>query len=120
MSPTPFSSFPLTHSLSPLLPLPPSPQHTSVSPNGKLILIVGDDCEALLTDASSGKVVATLRGHLDYSFATAWHPAGHLFATGNQDTTARVWDMRYLSSSVHTLRGRIGVIRSVRFSSDGR
>ncbi len=26
----------------------------------------------------------TLKGHLDYSFAVAWHPNGVVFATGNQ------------------------------------
>jgi len=26
----------------------------------------------------------TLKGHLDYSFAVAWHPNGLVFATGNQ------------------------------------
>lgn len=25
-----------------------------------------------------------LKGHLDYSFAAAWHPDGHVVATGNQ------------------------------------
>ncbi|MCI24682.1 WD-repeat protein-like protein, partial [Trifolium medium] len=34
-------------------------------------------------------VVATLSGHQDYSFASAWHPGGNTFATGNQDKTCR-------------------------------
>ncbi|CAI5501439.1 unnamed protein product [Closterium sp. Naga37s-1] len=94
--------------------------HTSVSPNGKLVVVVGDDPDAFLMDASSGRVVAPLSGHVDYSFASAWHPNGLTFATGNQDTTCRVWDLRCLSRSLATLKGRMGAIRSVRFSSDGR
>lgn len=31
-------------------------QHTSLSPDGKLVIIVGDDTESLLIDANSGKV----------------------------------------------------------------
>jgi WD40 repeat protein len=65
-------------------------------------------------------VIATLKGHLDYSFASAWHPGGQYFVTGNQDTTCRLWDIRNLGSSVAVLKGRIGAIRSLRFTSDGR
>jgi WD40 repeat protein len=64
--------------------------------------------------------IAKLSGHVDYSFASAWHPNGVVFATGNQDTTCRLWDARNLSQSLSVLKGRIGAIRSIRFSSDGR
>lgn len=66
------------------------------------------------------QVVHKLNGHLDYSFASAWHPNGITFATGNQDKTCRVWDIRNLSKSTDVLRGNIGAIRSVRFTSDGQ
>lgn len=46
--------------------------------------VVGDDPVAQLTDLKTGKPVAALQGHLDYSFAAAWHPDGNLLATGNQ------------------------------------
>lgn len=94
--------------------------HTSVSPDGKLLVIVGDNPEGILFDSTSGKTVASLHGHLDFSFASAWHPNGHTFATGNQDKTCRVWDVRNLSQSVTTLKGNLGAIRSIRFSSDGQ
>ncbi|KAE8726744.1 Detected protein of confused Function [Hibiscus syriacus] len=64
---------------------------TSVSPDGKLVAILGDSAECLVADANSGKVSATLKGHLDYSFASVWHPDGNIVATGNQDTTCRLW-----------------------------
>ncbi|CAN6172713.1 unnamed protein product [Urochloa humidicola] len=94
--------------------------HTSVSPDRKLLAVVGDDRDALLVDSRNGKVTSTLVGHLDYSFATAWHPNGLTFATGNQDKTCRVWDLRNLSTSLAVLRGNIGAIRCIRYSSDGR
>lgn len=94
--------------------------HTSLSPDGKLLVIVGDDTDALLLDANSGKTIHSMKGHLDYSFASAWSPDGQTFATGNQDKTCRIWDTRNLSQSVHVLRGNVGAIRSIRFTSDGQ
>ncbi|KDP37891.1 hypothetical protein JCGZ_05773 [Jatropha curcas] len=93
--------------------------HTSLSPDGRLIAVVGDHLDGLLVDAQNGKTVATVKGHLDYSFASAWHPDGHVFATGNQDKTCRVWDIRNLSSPISVLKGNLGAVRSIRFSSDG-
>nr|XP_043610565.1 uncharacterized WD repeat-containing protein C2A9.03-like isoform X2 [Erigeron canadensis] len=94
--------------------------HTSLSPDRKLITVVGDDTGGLLVDSLNGKTVAKVEGHHDYSFASAWHPDGRIFATGNQDKTCRVWDLRYLSNSVSVLKGNMGAVRSVRFSSDGQ
>uniref|UniRef100_A0A453REA8 Uncharacterized protein n=2 Tax=Aegilops tauschii subsp. strangulata TaxID=200361 RepID=A0A453REA8_AEGTS len=92
--------------------------HTSLSPDGKLVLVVGDDPDALLIDANSGKAIHSMKGHLDFSFASAWSPDGRTFATGNQDRTCRVWDARNLSQSLHVLRGNLGAIRSIRYTSD--
>ncbi|XP_077222260.1 putative WD repeat-containing protein C2A9.03 isoform X2 [Tasmannia lanceolata] len=94
--------------------------HTSLSPDGKVLVIVGDDPEGLLVDSQSGKTIANLVGHLDFSFASAWHPDGRTFATGNQDKTCRIWDARNLSKSVAVLKGNLGAIRSIRFTSDGQ
>ncbi|XP_042486212.1 uncharacterized WD repeat-containing protein C2A9.03-like [Macadamia integrifolia] len=93
--------------------------HTSMSPDRKLITVVGDNLDALLVNSQDGKTVATLAGHLDYSFASAWHPDGRTFATGNQDKTCRVWDLRKLSAPVAILKGNLGAVRSIHFSSDG-
>ncbi|KAG9157377.1 hypothetical protein Leryth_005001 [Lithospermum erythrorhizon] len=98
---------------------PWSVNNTSVSPDGRLLAVLGDSSECLLADAKSGKVVSNLRGHLDYSFSSAWHPDGRIVATGNQDTTCRLWDLRNLSESLAVLKGRIGAIRAIKFSSDG-
>ncbi|KAH7682931.1 WD40-repeat-containing domain-containing protein [Dioscorea alata] len=94
--------------------------HTSVSPDGKLVTVVGDHCDGLLVDSRDGKVLSSLVGHFDYSFASAWHPDGLTFATGNQDKTCRVWDVRNLSSSIAVLKGNLGAVRSLHYSSDGR
>ncbi|RWR93009.1 hypothetical protein CKAN_02223900 [Cinnamomum micranthum f. kanehirae] len=102
------------------LTFPWSVNNTSVSPDGKLLAVLGDSADCLIADAQSGKMVGTLKGHLDYSFASAWHPDGRILATGNQDTTCRLWDLRNLSESLAVLKGRMGSIRGIKFSSDGR
>ncbi|KAF0935621.1 hypothetical protein E2562_035076 [Oryza meyeriana var. granulata] len=94
--------------------------HTSLSPDRKLLVIVGDDPNGLLIDANSGKTLHSVKGHFDFSFASAWSPDGRTFATGNQDKTCRIWDVRNLSKSLHVLRGNLGAIRSIRFTSDGQ
>ncbi|CAI9755051.1 unnamed protein product [Fraxinus pennsylvanica] len=94
--------------------------HTSLCPNSKLLIIVGDDPDGMLVDSSSAKIIARLRGHKDHSFASAWHPDGVTFATGNQDKTCRIWDTRNLSRSIATLKGNLGAIRSIRYTFDGR
>ncbi|CAJ2644355.1 unnamed protein product [Trifolium pratense] len=96
-----------------------SVNNASVSPDGKLLAVLGDSTEGLIADANTGKVTGNLKGHLDYSFASAWHPNGQILATGNQDTTCRLWDIRNLSQSIAVLKGRMGAIRALRFTSDG-
>ncbi|CAK7323392.1 unnamed protein product [Dovyalis caffra] len=95
-------------------------KHASLNPDGKLLVIVGDNPDGLLVDSQTGKPIMSLRGHMDFSFASAWHPDGRIFATGNQDKTCRIWDVRNLSKSVGVLKGNLGAIRSIRFTSDGQ
>lgn len=77
-------------------------------------------CCLLTVVCDIGQEIATLRGHLDYSFSSAWHPDGRVLATGNQDRTCRLWDVRNTSQSLAVLQGRIGSIRGLEFSPDGR
>ncbi|XP_015081875.2 uncharacterized WD repeat-containing protein C2A9.03-like [Solanum pennellii] len=94
--------------------------HTSLSPDGNLLVIVGDDPEGMLVDSRSGVVVSSLSGHVGSSYASAWHPDGQTFATGNEDNTCRIWDIRNLSKSVTVLNDTFGPIMSIRYTSDGR
>ncbi|KAJ3673426.1 hypothetical protein LUZ60_006800 [Juncus effusus] len=90
-----------------------------VSPDGKLLAVLGDSTDCIIADPQSGKVISNLKGHEDYSFSCAWHPSSHILATGNQDKTCRLWDVRNTSESLAVLKGRIGAIRGIKFSSDG-
>ena len=49
-----------------------------------MLAVVGDNPKGLLLDATSGETIAELAGHLDFSFAAAWHPSGTMLATANQ------------------------------------
>ncbi|KAF0400794.1 WD40 repeat-like protein [Gigaspora margarita] len=93
---------------------------TAVSPNKKLLCVVGDDTDTVIASADSGKNIATLKGHIDYSFACCWSPDGRIIATGNQDKTTRLYDMRNLSKAFNVLGAKIGAVRSLHFSEDGR
>ncbi|GLC56000.1 hypothetical protein PLESTB_001053600 [Pleodorina starrii] len=94
--------------------------YATVRPDSHLAAVVGDDSATLLTDVHNGAVVARLEGHQDFSFAAAWHPGGVLLATGNQDTTTLLWDVRKTNEPLTRLAGRMGAIRSLRFTPDGR
>ncbi|KAK4776440.1 hypothetical protein SAY86_005128 [Trapa natans] len=94
--------------------------HTSMRPDCKILTVVGDHLDGLLVDAQNGKTIGRVVGHQDYSFASAWHPNGQIFATGNQDKTCRVWDLRNVSTPIAVLKGNLGAIRSIKFSSEGQ
>lgn len=94
--------------------------YSTLRPQSHLVAVVGDDPVTYLSDLHNGITVAQLHGHKDFSFAAAWHPNGNLLATGNQDTTTIIWDLRYPVAPLVTLPGRMGAVRSVRFSADGR
>ena len=94
--------------------------HATRQPGGKLVVVAGDGNPIQVIDGDNGDRVAHLHGHGHYSFATGWHPNGRVFATGSQDGTCRVWDVRNMSQSFSVLGAHIGPVRSLRFSSCGR
>ncbi|KAK9474491.1 Quino protein amine dehydrogenase [Dipodascopsis tothii] len=92
---------------------------TAASPGGKRRLVVGDALDTLVIDADSGRTLATLAGHKDYSFACAWSPDDRLLATGNQDKTCRIYDARNLSTPLHVVGAQLGAVRSLKFNHSG-
>ena len=87
-----------------------------------LLAVAGDETNVFLVPCNAPRDMQVLRGHRDYTFATAWHPNGLYLATGNQDCTCRLWDVRRLDRPLlaRTLAARMGAVRSVHFSGDGR
>ncbi|GAB0495470.1 hypothetical protein MMPV_006772 [Pyropia vietnamensis] len=113
--------------------LPWAANHVSRQPRGgRLLAVAGDHSSVLLLDAtggdtlgsrsgSSAPVVASLVGHKDDCFATTWAPNGVVVATGSQDGTARLWDIRRPTTVLGIASGLAdGPVRSLRFSPCGR
>lgn len=48
------------------------PQHTSLSPDGKLLVIVGDNPEGLLVDSQTGKVVYSFDLCYKFLMCSVW------------------------------------------------
>jgi WD40 repeat protein len=119
-------------------------QCSAISGDKRILCAVGDSTDSILADAQSGEgtilcfsylcltfayyrrahtvtmpVIKVLHGHIDYSFACCWSPDGRYLATGNQDKTTRIYDIRNLSETLHVLRANLGAIRSLHFSNDG-
>ncbi|KAJ3065916.1 hypothetical protein HDU98_010740 [Podochytrium sp. JEL0797] len=93
---------------------------SSMSPDKRLICVCGDNTDAVVVSADSGDEFVTLTGHIDYSFACAWSPCNRFLATGNQDLTTRIYDLRNPSTALVVLPATLGAIRSLRFSDDGK
>ena len=65
------------------------------SPFKPLIATYSDQLEPEILDKRTNEVVMSLKGHEDYGFCLDWHPIDeHIIASGNQDATTRVWDLR--------------------------
>lgn len=94
--------------------------HATRQLDGKMVCAVGDDKLVQVRDGESGERIAQLEGHTDFSFATWWHPEGRLFASGSQDKTCRVWDVRMMSRSLCVLAAHTSAVRAIRFSVCGR
>ena len=54
----------------------------SVSVDGKMVCVVGDDKAVVMLERETGDRIATLHGHCDHGFASDFHCDGRLCATG--------------------------------------
>ena len=89
------------------------------SPDGRLRLLNGDDCEPIVANAETGATLAKLPGHDDFGFACDWAPDGITMATGHQDGLVKVWDARKLNQSIQTIAMEQAGCRSMQFSPLG-
>ena len=45
-------------------------------------------------DLRLGRSIVTLQGHVKAVLALDWSPTGYLLASGSEDHTCRIWDLR--------------------------
>lgn len=87
--------------------------------NQHLKLIVGDNINSFILDdrVHRYKPVNILSGHKDFSFTCDWSHNGMTIATGNQDSTMRLYDIRNLRKNTSCVNGEIeSSIRNVKFN----
>jgi WD40 repeat protein/serine/threonine protein kinase len=86
-------------------------------------LIATDSSNTLIRvwDVDTWKVSSVLAGHRAKVSSLAISPDGQTLASGSDDTTIRLWDLRTLGPAVNSiLQGNSGAVYAVAFSPDGR
>jgi len=91
---------------------------TDTSNDGRLRVVIGDSPDAWVIEAETGRPIQPLRGHRDFGFACAWSPDMRHIATGNQDKTVIIWDVR-MWRILQTIDSDVAGYRSLRFSPVG-
>jgi WD40 repeat protein len=61
----------------------------------------------------------TLQGHNDSVWSVAFSPDGQLLASGSQDKTVKLWEVK-TGTLLHTLQGHDAAVFSIAFSPNGR
>ena len=95
-------------------PLPPEPV------SEPLLAVGSSSGEIRLWQVTGAQPYAILSGHTQFVWAVAFSPAGDLLASGSEDQTIRLWDLRAPGQTRQTLRGHSGTVRAVAFSPDGQ
>ncbi|PWY99383.1 hypothetical protein BCV70DRAFT_162460 [Testicularia cyperi] len=111
------------------LHFPTAINHSSLSPDQRTLLAVGDTPDVFIHHvARSGEhtKVATYSASSDACFGTTWSPDGSKFAVASQDGIVSVWDVRsshklaQLSTSQASMTSGNGAARVAKFSPCGR
>ena len=88
------------------------------SPDGRLVAGACKDRTARVWDASTGELVATLRGHTDAVSKLAFTSAGDALATASRDGTLRLWNSADWSERA-LLLGHADDVVGLAFAPDG-
>ncbi len=111
----------------------------AISPNGHLVATASDDCTVRVWDIhaagqnvengnSSDVPVSVFRSHTDYVYSVAFSPDSRHLASAGDDLHVKIWNLAdgdaiqedKEASDVDMFDNRVGFIRGVAFSSDGK
>jgi RNA polymerase sigma factor (sigma-70 family) len=67
------------------------------TPDGRILVLGGEDGALQLWHVPTGKLLRRVVGHADAVLAVALSPDGRVLATGSRDTTALLWDAAALA-----------------------
>ena len=73
-----------------------------------------DDPDVKIADIRTGQLCHELIGHTGNTFATDWHSDENYVATGNEDFSTLIWDLR-TEKPVYKLCGTNGRVGSIKF-----
>lgn len=89
------------------------------SPDGGRIAFGGYNKKLWVHDASTGKLLATLKGHIEPISGVVYSPNGSLIGSSSWDNTARLWNTSTNKVGV-ILRGHSNWVQCLAFSTCGK
>ncbi len=92
---------------------------TAVVAVGQTFFTAGADHSLKRWDATSGKVVQTLRGHTEAVTCLALSADGKSLLSGSADKTVKLWDAA-TGKELKTFTGHTGTVTGVAFATEGR
>lgn len=91
----------------------------AMSPDGKYMVVAGENKSTVVWDVAEKKIVRVLKGHADVVSCVAYSPDGKHIATASHDKTIKLWDAA-TGQEVRTLTGHTNWVFTVAFSPDGK